>query len=90
MTTSYPFPVFGDEFKGKRILVTGGTKGMGEAMVRRFQLSGAVVATVARSPLPQDQAPDLFVKADVGTVAGRERDSRAHSEEVGWTRRSGQ
>jgi NAD(P)-dependent dehydrogenase (short-subunit alcohol dehydrogenase family) len=70
MTTSYPFPVFGAEFQGKRILVTGGTKGMGEAIVRRFQLSGAVVATVARSPLPQDQAPDLFVKADVGTVAG--------------------
>jgi NAD(P)-dependent dehydrogenase (short-subunit alcohol dehydrogenase family) len=70
MTTSYPFPIFGDEFRGKRVLVTGGTKGMGEAIVRRFQLSGAVVATVARSPLPQDQAPDLFVKADVGTVAG--------------------
>jgi hypothetical protein len=27
MANSYPFVVFGDEFKGKRVLVTGGTKG---------------------------------------------------------------
>jgi NAD(P)-dependent dehydrogenase (short-subunit alcohol dehydrogenase family) len=49
MTMTYPFPVSGDEFKGKRVLVTGGTKGMGQAMVRRFTLSGASVATTARA-----------------------------------------
>lgn len=69
MTTSYPFPVFADELKNKRILVTGGTKGMGEAIVRRFQLSGASVATTARSPSPQ-QPSVLFVKADIGTPEG--------------------
>jgi NAD(P)-dependent dehydrogenase (short-subunit alcohol dehydrogenase family) len=58
------------EFVGKRVLVTGGTKGMGEAIVRRFQLSGASVATTARSPLPQAQAPDLFIQADIGTASG--------------------
>jgi len=53
MTNSYPFVVFGDESKGKRVLVTGGTKGVGEAIVRRFELSGASVATTARSaPAP--------------------------------------
>jgi NAD(P)-dependent dehydrogenase (short-subunit alcohol dehydrogenase family) len=37
------------EFTGKRALVTGGTKGMGEAIVRRLSRSGAVVVTTARS-----------------------------------------
>jgi NAD(P)-dependent dehydrogenase (short-subunit alcohol dehydrogenase family) len=70
MTTAYPFAVSGDEFKGKRVLVTGGTKGMGEAIVRRFLLSGAVVATTARSPLPHGQSPSIFVQADIGTSEG--------------------
>ena len=36
MTANYPFPVPVGEFKDKRVLVTGGTKGIGEAIVRRF------------------------------------------------------
>jgi NAD(P)-dependent dehydrogenase (short-subunit alcohol dehydrogenase family) len=67
---TYPVPVSRDEFKGKRVLVTGGTKGMGQAMVRRFTLSGASVATTARSPLPEGQAVALFVQTDIGTTAG--------------------
>ena len=70
MTMTYPFPVLEDEFKGKKVLVTGGTKGMGEAMVRRFTLSGASVGTTARSPLPEGQAVALFVQTDIGTAAG--------------------
>jgi NAD(P)-dependent dehydrogenase (short-subunit alcohol dehydrogenase family) len=70
MTVTYPFPVSKDEFRGKRVLVTGGTKGMGQAMVRRFTLSGASVATTARSPLPEEQAVALFVQTDIGTAAG--------------------
>jgi NAD(P)-dependent dehydrogenase (short-subunit alcohol dehydrogenase family) len=70
MTTQYPFPVPAGEFAGKRVLVTGGTKGMGEAMVRRFQLAGGRVATTARSPLPEGQMPDIFVEADIGTAEG--------------------
>jgi NAD(P)-dependent dehydrogenase (short-subunit alcohol dehydrogenase family) len=37
------------EFAGKRALVTGGTKGMGEAIVHRLRRSGATVVTTARS-----------------------------------------
>jgi NAD(P)-dependent dehydrogenase (short-subunit alcohol dehydrogenase family) len=70
MTSAYPFSVSGNEFKGKRVLVTGGTKGMGEAIVRRFTLSGATVAATARSPLPHGQSPSIFVQADIGTAEG--------------------
>jgi NAD(P)-dependent dehydrogenase (short-subunit alcohol dehydrogenase family) len=70
---TYPFPVQGDEFKAKRVLVTGGTKGMGEAIVRRLTLSGASVATTARSPLTDGQTAALFMQADIGTPEGVKR-----------------
>jgi hypothetical protein len=41
MTNSYPFVVFGDEFKSKRVLVTDGTKGVGEVIVWFARASAA-------------------------------------------------
>jgi len=70
MTKNYPFVVSVDEFNGKRVLVTGGTKGIGEAILRRFELSGATVATTARSEPAAGQARALFIKADIGTARG--------------------
>src|SRR5881296_4668859 len=58
------------EFAGKRTLVTGGTKGMGEAIVRRLAAGGATVATTARSPASEGQAAELFVQADISTRDG--------------------
>jgi len=52
MTTTYPFPVSSNNFEGKRVLVTGGTKGIGETMVRRFTPGAASVATVLPSIKP--------------------------------------
>src|SRR5882762_9424091 len=68
--TAYPFPFLPQEFKGKRILITGGTKGVGAATVQRFQLSGALVATTARTAPSINDASLLFVKADLGTLSG--------------------
>jgi len=70
MVTASPFAIDPREFTGKRALVTGGTKGMGEAIVRRLVAGGATVATTARSPLPEGQRPDLFVQADITTAGG--------------------
>ena len=42
---SYPYEVSPSEFKGKRVLVTGGTAGVGLATVKRFALAGAKVLT---------------------------------------------
>ena len=80
MTNSYPFTVFGDEFNGKRVLVTGGTKGVGEAIVRRFALSGASVATTARSEAANGQDSALFIKTDIGTAVVSKTSSIAFSE----------
>ena len=42
-------PYDANEFAGKRILVTGGTKGAGKAIADRFQRGGATVIITARS-----------------------------------------
>jgi len=58
------------EFAGKRVLVTGGTRGVGEAIVRRLASAGAIVATTARSPRPAGLEVRLFVQADISKREG--------------------
>lgn len=58
------------ELSGRNALVTGGTKGIGEAIVKRLRQAGATVITTARS-LPQNlELPELFVQADISTPEG--------------------
>lgn len=68
--TAYPFSFLPQEFKGKRVLITGGTKGIGAATVQRFQMSGASVATTARTSPTNNDPSLLFVKADLGAPLG--------------------
>src|SRR2546428_2333147 len=58
------------EFARKRVFITGGSKGVGEAIVGRFAIGGATVGTTARSPLREGSAAKLFVQADISTRDG--------------------
>ncbi|RYX82918.1 SDR family oxidoreductase [bacterium] len=56
--------------EGKRVLVTGGTKGIGAAIVQQLRTEGATVIATARST-PEDLTdPQLFIPADISTVEG--------------------
>jgi NAD(P)-dependent dehydrogenase (short-subunit alcohol dehydrogenase family) len=57
------------ELAGKRALVTGGSEGIGAAIVQRLSDAGATVAATARHA-PLKTAAALFVEADAGTSYG--------------------
>jgi len=50
------------EFQGRRILVTGGTRGIGEAIVNRLVRGGGDVVATARS-VSSETSADRFVQA---------------------------
>src|SRR5262250_2971796 len=58
------------ELEGRRALVTGGTKGIGQAIAMRLSEAGAKVLVTARSAPHDSVASDLFVAADVSSAEG--------------------
>jgi len=71
MNQEHPtFPIAADEFSGKSVFVTGGTKGAGEAIVRRFAAGGVRVAAAARSAPNNSDIPGIFIPADLSSANG--------------------
>lgn len=70
------------EFAGKRVLVSGGTKGLGRATVERFAASGARVITAARSVIEPLDAVE-YVEADLTTPEGVQTFASAAIERLG-------
>jgi hypothetical protein len=70
------------DFAGRRALVTGGTKGIGEAVARRLRDAGTRVVTAARTR-PDGQPDDLFVAADLSTAEGCQAVAQAVGDRLG-------
>lgn len=58
------------EFLGRRVLVTGGTQGIGAAVARRLADAGASVFRTARTRPEGLGRPELFKAADLATAEG--------------------
>jgi NAD(P)-dependent dehydrogenase (short-subunit alcohol dehydrogenase family) len=70
------------EFERQRVVVTGGTKGAGLAVVNRFIAGGATVVTAARDDLGGGSGAHV-VKADLSTTDGPARLADAALERMG-------
>jgi NAD(P)-dependent dehydrogenase (short-subunit alcohol dehydrogenase family) len=75
-------PCDANEFTGRRILVTGGTRGIGEAIVNRLTRGGGMVLATART-VPANGSPEHFIEADVSTRAGADHVIRATFDRLG-------
>lgn len=70
MACSHEFTVDPHEFDGKRVLITGGTKGIGQAVAPRLREAGARVLTTARTKPNNLADTSLFVATDITTAEG--------------------
>jgi NAD(P)-dependent dehydrogenase (short-subunit alcohol dehydrogenase family) len=69
-------------FTGLRVLVTGGSRGLGEATARRFAAAGATVLTASRTAPPEDM-PATFIPADLRSEEGVQELGRRVLDTVG-------
>ena len=67
---------------GLRVLVTGGSRGLGEATARRFAAANSTVLVASRSAPPED-LPATFIPADLATEDGAAELGRRVLDSVG-------
>ncbi|MEV6904581.1 oxidoreductase [Amycolatopsis sp. NPDC051372] len=65
-----PTSALPDEFVGRRVLVTGGSRGIGAAIAQRLIDGGAVVATSARTKTDETPKDSTFLTADLRSAEG--------------------
>ncbi|MFB7708797.1 SDR family oxidoreductase [Streptomyces sp. NPDC056105] len=75
-------PITDNRLDGLRVLVTGGSRGLGAATVRRFVAAGATVLTASRSR-PEEDSGATFLAADLSTQQGVAELGRRVVEQVG-------
>ena len=71
------------EFAGKRVIVTGGSRGIGAAIVQRLLDGGATVVTTARNATDDTPKAATFIPGDVSTLAGVQAFAAAALNELG-------
>ena len=65
-----PGPADPTELAGKRAFVTGGSRGIGAAIVQRLLDGGARVVTTARAATDETPEAATFIQGDISTLAG--------------------
>lgn len=79
-TIASPDPI---EFAGKRVVVTGGSRGIGAAVVQRLLDGGARVATTARTITDETPKAAAFIPGDISTARGAQAFAAAALAELG-------
>ncbi len=83
MKTTDPIMSFDLQLAHRRALVTGGTKGVGAAVVEVLRDAGVQVVATARSAPPQPAEGVRYVAADLSTAEGASAVARSVLEQLG-------
>lgn len=76
-------PLVDEGLNGLRVLVTGGSRGIGEATVRRFAAAGAATVLTASRTAPERELPAAFIPADLRSEQGAAELGRRVVDSVG-------
>ena len=71
------------DFAGKRVIVTGGSRGLGAAIVQRLLDGGATVVATARHATDETPKDATFIQGDIGSLAGVQAFATAALAELG-------